>query len=168
MKLSKLDRQILANQHAILEKLDEQNADHHAHMQKVYQRGYAINYSDDFQSIYDEFGTEKSKFVVDVLDMYDSMQRGWKQNGSPEELKGRLGFPGFDGNNETEYMSYARFVIEDEGRWSNLEIDDFNSHMMTLPFYQKMLAAWSAKGTSERYDLSIEDINEILEARRAA
>ena len=162
MELSKLDR--LANQHAILEKLDEQNADHHAHMRKVYENGYAINYSDDFENIYDEFSREESGFVIDVLDMYSAMQRSWKQLGSPDDLnESDLRFPGFDGNNETSYMAYAKFVVKDEDRFTDLNIFDFNSHMHMLDSYRSMVNAWKQKGTPERYKLSLQGIKDILD-----
>ena len=166
MKLSKLDRLILSHQHSILEKLDDREASFHATMRKVYERGYETNYDDDFQNIYDEFGREKSAFVLDVLSMHEAMQESWKQQGSPAEIdENLLAFRGFDGNNEVSYMAYARFVVKDEERFQGLAVSDFNSHMPSADAYRHMVDAWNS--TSDPYRLSVQDIKNILEARRA-
>ena len=48
-------------------------------------------------------------------------------------------FNGFDGNNETEHMGVARFLIEDLERFSSFKKRDLNSHMPTLVGYRRML-----------------------------
>jgi uncharacterized protein YfbU (UPF0304 family) len=41
-------------------------------------------------------------------------------------------FHGFDGNNETEYMGIARFLVEQLGRFTDFKGRDFNSHSPTV------------------------------------
>jgi uncharacterized protein len=50
-------------------------------------------------------------------------------------------FPGFDGNNESEHLSIARFLIEDLERFSRFREGrrDLNSRFPTLESYGRML-----------------------------
>jgi len=164
MELSKIQRLILFNQHAILAELVKSNSSHHEKMKEVYRSGYVVNYDDDFQHFSDELDRSKSSLVIDVLDMYSAIQRSADQIGGLDSDSYR--FPGFDGNNETSYMAYARFVVETEGRFANLKIESFNSHMRSLKAYKRMVDVWNSKGTSGRYNLSEEEIEEVMDARQ--
>jgi len=46
---------------------------------------------------------------------------------------------GFDGNNETEHMSIARFLVEKLRRFENFKGRSFNSHMPKVASYRKMI-----------------------------
>ena len=163
MALTDFERELLINQHGILEHLDQENRDHHRRMIKVYERGYVINYSDDFDRLYREFSREESTYVMDVLEMYSDMQRAWKAEGSPDDIDEKdLLFPGFDGNNESSQMSYAQFVVEDEGRWGDLRVRDFNSHARTEFRYRPMVEAWKQRRRPSQH-LSAEEIRAILD-----
>lgn len=50
-------------------------------------------------------------------------------------------FPGFDGNNECEYLNVARFLVEKMDRFAEFKGRINNSHMPTLGGYRRMLAA---------------------------
>lgn len=88
-------------------------------------------------------------FVVNVLDMWDRLEEGFEKLSDQDKARlenaaGLFGkdvrFPGFDGNNETEYMSIARFVIDDLRRFSRFQSrkNDLNSHHPTLDAYAAM------------------------------
>jgi uncharacterized protein YfbU (UPF0304 family) len=92
-------------------------------------------------------------FVVDVLDMWSFLEEAFdkldeKGKVALEEAAGVFGkdvrFPGFDGNNETEYMSIARFMITDLSRFSRFadRKHDLNSHHPTLDTYARMYRAF--------------------------
>jgi uncharacterized protein len=51
-------------------------------------------------------------------------------------------FIGFDGNNETNYMSVARFLIDDLDRFSIFRGRELNSHMPSIHTYRRMLAVF--------------------------
>jgi uncharacterized protein YfbU (UPF0304 family) len=84
-------------------------------------------------------------FVVDVLDMWSFIERGYKDLSKADKARveaevpygGR--FEGFDGNNETEYMSIARFLVEQLDRFTEFKGREFNSHMPSAGRYQEML-----------------------------
>jgi len=51
-------------------------------------------------------------------------------------------FYGFDGNNEGEYMSIARFLVEKMGRFESFKGRNFNSHVPLVDRYRVMIAAF--------------------------
>jgi len=87
--------------------------------------------------------------VVDILDMWDFIESGYaelskKDKDRVESEAAPFGkdpkFFGFDGNNETEHMGVARFLIEDMGRFSRFKgRGDLNSHHPSIETYRRML-----------------------------
>jgi hypothetical protein len=51
-------------------------------------------------------------------------------------------FPGFDGNEESEHYSVARFLIDSMGSWQEFRGHDLNSHAPVIDRYRRMLAAY--------------------------
>lgn len=95
--------------------------------------------------------TQDVTFVTDVLDMWDFIELGWSKLSDEEkqqvhEAVPHLGqgpsFIGFDGNNEAEYMSIARMMIEEMGRFSTFKGRSLNSHSPSLERYHHMLKSW--------------------------
>lgn len=85
--------------------------------------------------------------VVDVLDMWNFIEHGFEQLSAQDKAKvakevGPTGkspqFLGFDGNNETEHMGIAQFLVEKLGRFKRFLGRSFNSHMPTVDRYQNM------------------------------
>lgn len=118
-------------------------------------------------------------FVVDVLDMWDFLEEAFEK--LSDDDKARLAekadpfgkhvrFPGFDGNNEIEYMSIARFLINDLSRFSRFQDrkHDLNSHHSTLETYGKMYRAFEPirKTLIHGKAMSVEQLAEVLNARR--
>ncbi len=89
------------------------------------------------------------KEVVDMLEMWHFIESGYANLTDTEknELEvsfGSLGkdikFPGFDGNNEGEHYSIARFLIGDLDRFQGFAGRELNSHFPHLDSYRRM---WS-------------------------
>lgn len=168
MDLSRAERWVLSNQYRILELIDEENAESHRHAQEILQCGYELCYGWICEHIYEEkdvLTNDQCKFVLDVMTMYDAMQHAYdrmddKSGIDPHDVK----FPGFDGNNETQYMAFARFFCEGKDRFTGLRkgFDGFNSHLPTLDMYGRMLPAW--KMSQNKYDLTKDDLIRITEA----
>ena len=151
IQLTTVERLILANQFRILEHLDQ--SEDWARLRKIVEEGYALQYDD------------LSREVWDILNMFSMMKRAY-ENLPPEERKEIqeyvVRFSGFDGNNEPERVRYTRFIVDDLGRFSDLDRgDDFNSHMPSLATYRRMLPAWEA--SDDRHNLSKEDLMRIAE-----
>lgn len=89
--------------------------------------------------------------VVDVLDMWVFLESSHgklsqKDKAQIESEAGPLGknvrFPGFDGNNETEHLGIARFLIDDLERFSSFKGRDLNSHSPSIEAYRRMVRAF--------------------------
>jgi len=163
-KITRVERKILASQYTILEKLEPQRAQEHAESREILEHGFEANYEDVLQNIYDDpetMSAQECGYVGDVLQMYDMMQTAFKNGQTANVDSKRLKFPGFDGNNETKFMAYARHMRK-YGKWSFLDLasQDFNSHAPTKSRYTKMLAEWNA--STDKYNLSAADIVRIL------
>jgi uncharacterized protein len=85
--------------------------------------------------------------VVGVLDMWSFIEQGYaklstKDKARVEKEAEPFGknpkFRGFDGNNESEHMGIARFMIDKLERFSSFEGRDLNSHMPSLGMYHRM------------------------------
>jgi uncharacterized protein YfbU (UPF0304 family) len=65
--LTRVERTLLRNQYAILEKLDPENADRYARLRQIVERGYTIFYSDALVEE-GELTPADCRYVMDVLE----------------------------------------------------------------------------------------------------
>lgn len=89
------------------------------------------------------------KDVIDVLDMFDFIERGFEGLSPVDqaEIKAVPGghnvvFIGFDGNNETTHYGIAGHLVDDLNRFSRFHGRDLNSHCPLLDVYSRMLEAF--------------------------
>ena len=81
-------------------------------------------------------------------------------------LAERVTFLGFDGNNETEHMGIAMFLVRDMDRFSSFKGRDLNSHMPLLDAYRRMLQTFlPIRSTLTGGELSVPQIIAVLKAR---
>lgn len=93
---------------------------------------------------------KKVRLVVDVLDMWNFIERAYAgfSDADKKRIADAIGFAsapqflGFDGNNETEYLGIARFLVEQLGRFEGLKGRDFNSHCPTVASYGRMASVF--------------------------
>jgi uncharacterized protein YfbU (UPF0304 family) len=87
--------------------------------------------------------------VVNILDMWSFLEEAYEKMSVDERNRlekevGPLGkdikFWGFDGNNESERLGIARFLIEKMERFTRFKGRDLNSHMPTTAAYDRMSA----------------------------
>lgn len=169
MDLSKKDRLFLINQYEILKELKSDSSSYYEELIEILQNGYETFYSQFDGFVYDGMSSEQSRLVFDILDVYRSVEDYKKNNPGDEEIEGHLwsNFKGFDGNNEIEYMAFAKFLIEKQGKFAEQlvyqgETDNYNSHMPTLDKYRNMVQKWRELGGN--YETSKDHILEILNA----
>lgn len=79
------------------------------------------------------------------------------------------GFPGFDGNNESEYRSAAAFMINKLGFYREFaDRSDLNSHMPTIQSFERMKPTfdeeWKSGGFGE--NLNVDQLIKILNEKR--
>lgn len=184
--LSAFQRRQLALLHEVLantKKLPEGEKDYHLSMVEVLTRGYTSEYYKTFQMIQPEMTARESALVMDILDMFDVIERSVER--LTDEGRASLGdtyalrFRGFDFNNQLEgkLASYAHYLIND-GKWTRLadrfndEHERGNSHMPVLATYQRMLSVskpiWEKMirtgGGPNNYNFTLEELQQIREA----
>jgi uncharacterized protein YfbU (UPF0304 family) len=88
------------------------------------------------------------RVVIDVLDMWDCIERGYERLPKKERehiaveaepFGKRVRFPGFDGNEEADYLHIADFLVNDMERFTRFAGRDLNSHVPTLGMHDRML-----------------------------
>jgi uncharacterized protein YfbU (UPF0304 family) len=118
---------------------------------------------------------EVVKEVLDILDMWSMIERSYENLSSEakkfvEKEAYPFGkdpkFPGFDGNNETEYMGTASFLVNDLDRFEEFKGRNFNSHCPSIDSYRRMLSVFKPILRSLNFQpLSGQNIVDILKER---
>ena len=115
------------------------------------------------------------KEVLDILDMWSVIERSYANLSEVdkkfvEEAAAPFGkdpaFRGFDGNNETDHMGVASFLVNELDRFEEFKGRDFNSHCPSIDTYNRMLSAY--KPIMEKIffqPLSAQHIVEILKEK---
>jgi uncharacterized protein len=113
--------------------------------------------------------------VVDILDMWSFIESGYaalsaKDKAQVEKEAEPLGknprFRGFDGNNETEHVGIARFMIDKLERFSTFEGRELNSHMPSLQMYRLMFRIFEPmRRNLVGRELGASEIIELLNVR---
>jgi uncharacterized protein len=167
MKLTRTERWILSNQLNILGILDPDHKNDFEVPKKIIEEGYEYLYSSCIQYISpdDEIVTEaESMLVLDILSMFraitQSLERMEDKTGIDVD---QLKFGGFDGNEEGNYYSFAKFFCTEyyDQRFPEIGTgyDNFNSHFPILDVYKRMLQVW--KECKNKYYLTKEELIQI-------
>ena len=174
--LTKTERLILFNQYSILSELannagDKNTADIYEAYKTILVDGYKYEYSQLFDDFGEELSKTKSNFVRNVLKMYRAIYDKARTL-SPEEKERygehKLKFHGFDGNEETEYFLYCKFIIEDMGEYAEIYENGkngLNSHCNTINYYNKLLKIWMNAG--KPYELSDDLFDDLMQAQKS-
>lgn len=149
MAISKAHRILLINQYKILGLLDEENKDYYDNLVEIYEWGYTKLYLEAQDLIYEELSDDAQIFVWDVLGMYDLINVHMEENPSEcEKIKSHdhSAFGGFNGNNETDMMGFAQYLVEREGYYDSIKnarkqkgLPSFNTHCPMSQKYRAML-----------------------------
>lgn len=114
--------------------------------------------------------------VVDVLDMWSFMESAYEKFNAAAKKRikvegGPLGdpvrFSGFDGNNESEHLSIARFLIHDLERFQSFKGRELNSHCPVLSRYRAMVRKFAEMRPSLGLgrELSADQVIDLLNTR---
>ncbi|MBZ0133453.1 MAG: YfbU family protein [Rhodocyclaceae bacterium] len=113
--------------------------------------------------------------VVDILDMWSFIEHAYSQ--LTEEQKSKLAkdaapfgdnprFQGFDGNNESEYMSTAMFLVDELERFQEFQGRSFNCHHPSIDGQRRMLSVFEPiRATLHAGPLSLDQLTKILRVR---
>lgn len=166
----------------------ENERDHHRRQAKVIEEGFTADYYSVFGGIaFPEMTKTDAELVYDLLDAFAVLESSLDE--LDDDTRAALGegaeyvlrFRGFDHNDSQELRLavFAKHLIDDD-RWTSLahhfdeRHEGGNSHMPTLSFYRRVLAAYKAvlqerKRTVsdfEAYRFDAEALREVLAAAR--
>lgn len=90
-------------------------------------------------------------FIGDVLSMCETIESSYESlspEGKEEVQTGTIfdvsrAFVGFDGNNETGYMSATRFMVNELELFGYFKGREFNSHAPSIDMYRRMLETFN-------------------------
>lgn len=166
MNLDIKERLFLSFQLKILEKLYPEEKEYYANHRKAIEDGYELHYSWITEHLSEGLTSEKCKLVLDILDMYSVIFRSFKGLENPTKLtKKDIIFQGFDGNKETMFMAYTKYFIEDLDRFEEIRKTTkgyYNSHFPMIPKYEKMLIKYKDYVKGYNYNLSEEQIFDLV------
>jgi uncharacterized protein len=166
MKLTLVERLLISHQCRILGKLFPDEAADYDKFREAIEKGFTFHYDDMAQHFYDELSEEHCREVINILDMFSHLKRGYQSLKYKEGIEERdVEFYGFDGNNEPQYIGYVRYLIEREGRFENLKKGShhgYDSHMPKLGQYRSMLREWER--SQDKYKMTKDDIIRISKA----
>lgn len=168
--MTKTERMILSNQYEILKHLDPSNAKTYDLAIEALRDGYEASYDEHAPYIASDaevLSTDECVEVMKIMSMYQHLKRSYDSLKDKADIKPhQVEFQGFDGNNETKHMGYARF-LKKEDKYGDLDggRDRFNSHTESLPMYRRMLSVHKAVAKSGE-NLTADEIKKILDAQR--
>lgn len=116
------------------------------------------------------------KEVVDFLDMWSFIEEAYKGMSSEDKKLMETSaapfgmdvkFMGFDGNNESEYLNIAHFLIDDMNRFPIFKARELNSHMRSISIYRRMYSVLKRmrKNLTPEKQLNATQIIELLKAK---
>jgi uncharacterized protein YfbU (UPF0304 family) len=168
MKLSKKDRIILINQYRILAALSKGEESHYLELIQILGDGYEVFYSMVDEWVSADMPEEEGRFVLNVLELYRAIEDVKRSTRDSRLVDHSFSiFPGFDGNNESKYLGFCRFLIETQGKFQEQEQylsrnDGMNSHTPMIKKYRRMIEAAGDLNVVRR--LSPEKLLAILDA----
>jgi uncharacterized protein len=175
MKLSPETRWILANQYRLLEQgASEGPRGDYRNAVTILEHGYELEYATLTPPLLEPMSEKECLEVYDILEMQSDLQFAHEKLGETSGVDAAaVSFRGFDGNYETKAFSYARFLIEDLGKWKELAPargNSLNSHTPMLDQYRRMLEVWRQCRDQHALELgesplTAEEIKRIVEAR---
>lgn len=113
--------------------------------------------------------------VVDILDMWSFIEESYDRLSDEDRVRVEIEakpygrdprFPGFDGNNEADYVGVAQFLTTDLERFSRFEGRNMNSHSRSLDIHRRMYAAFEPiRGTLHGNLMDAGSLIKILKER---
>jgi uncharacterized protein YfbU (UPF0304 family) len=157
MELSAAEKLLLANQYEILKRVDPAQAQRCDLLLTCIYEGY----DDDLQALLPHFEESLDEQVrVEVREILEMFRALYPPRHASHSIEPPAIFAGFDGNEESDYYAYARFLLEDRGLWRESRTAEYNSHTNMLTAYRNMLREWNL--SADKQNLSAEDIERIV------
>lgn len=180
-RISLKERLSLVLQLRILEKLsvDEHERAEYAQQITLLTSGYELHYRDLVEWFDVGFSARWCREVIDILSMFADLNWAFDNMSAEQQAtvdRHAITFIGFDGNNETPQMAYAKFFMFDMDRFQSLhkqgQETGLNSHCPMLPAYRRMLGMFRTikvpRGNSlADHRLTVAQVNAVVAARHS-
>ena len=133
--------------------------------------GFEWKYSGAFES--SDAPPPEVNEVVNFLDMWSFIELAYEnlEENEKTELESKVPFiskkfPGFDGNNEAEYLSATKFMIDYLGKFTHFKSRDLNSHSSSVTGYRRMYEIFEPiRRKLINRSLSVDELANIFNAR---
>ncbi|MDC5474701.1 YfbU family protein [Acinetobacter baumannii] len=163
IELTDKERLFLANQHEILGHLNKDNSDYHFKLAEQLRDGHEWLYSQSFDNFSENLPDNDAELVLNILQIYEMIQDAYDGLSDKSLISEyQIKFPGFDGNNETEFMGFVDALEKDNRFVDVIQTGNRNSHSSKVHVYERMIAKWQEFGNP--YTLTKEQLIEILSA----
>ncbi|NLR33965.1 YfbU family protein [Aeromonas hydrophila] len=123
----------------------------------------------------DQEDPEIVREVLDILDMWSFIEYSYAQLDDDKKSLLEIDatpfgknptFPGFDGNNESEYMGTASFIVNELERFEEFKGRSFNSHCPSIDGHRRMLSVFrTIRSTLDFGLMSENDLAAVLRER---
>lgn len=163
IKLTDVERLILANQYEILSKLSKD--DTYALWAEALRDGHEFLYSQCFERLSPNLSEQKTQHVLDILSIYRALRLSYEKLTDKSGIDASdIEFIGFDGNNESDLYGFA-LALAKSGRFTE-SLGEYgkNSHSQTTDIYERMIQRWRELGKPNA-PYSRKTIEEILAAQ---
>lgn len=164
VKLSDLDRLMLANQYEILAHLKPDQG--YGDVARELRDGHEWLYRQWLDNLISPvLPDENAEFVLKILGIYHDIASSYRELTDKSGIEERnIQFPGFDGNNESDLLHFVA-ALRKNGRFiETIGESAKNSHMPVVDIYQRMIDEWERLGKPQ-YPYSKEIIQKIFGAR---
>lgn len=164
MEMNNAQRLILSNQYKMMAMMDPENAERYRRQQTIIERGFGLQMR-ELDRDFGELPEDICRRVIDMMEMYHALRISFDNLKNAADIDARrIHFLGFDAATEARYLSYVRFLVNTEGRYTHFDSGShgFNSQTTMWDKYVRMLGAWH--GCPRQYHLSEVEINQVLNA----
>lgn len=163
IKLTDTERLILANQYEILSEL-RKDEDYKLKAETL-REGHEWLYSKEFDCLSPNLSDQDTKHVITIIGIYGDLSASYEKLTDKSEIdQNKVKFPGFDGNNESELLSFAKALLKHGCFTETLGEEVINSHAWTTDIYKRMIDRWRELD-EPKYPYGKQTILDILEAR---
>lgn len=145
-------RLVLANQYEILARVEPDLGELYRDLADQVRKWWPLDALQPVQWMeearHDPLTASDQAFVLDILELFDALQRADEDGKVGEDDRGAVGFPGFCGNYEGKYLAYLDW-LRDHERFQYVRLRDprdANAHMPMLAVYERMLDKWRELG----------------------
>lgn len=163
INLTDVERLILANQYEILSILKED--DGYERLAEELRDGHEWLYSQSLEHVSSNMPAEEADYVITILGIYSDLRDSYEKLEDKSDIKShQVEFPGFDGNNESDLLSFSKALRKHDRFTETLPEHGKNSHMPTTDIYRRMISKWNELGRPN-YPYDKETILNILNER---